>query len=567
MASFVSTKDDFIAGFNIKPGEHLNSLVLNRNENKLKDELNLIFAYQKYSNFGDKSRIPIWVNRAEIYLQDSLVLHNNVPYYALTDVAGSTEPGSVLSEGKWSILHNSTVLKLMEVAGDLTGFLKNEKHKSSIRYDQDTHIFSLNILSNITIYKNGKEYSLYTTDSISINMSTEMGGNYIGLNPETKMLYIVGPTPDFGKDLLVGYVYKNNTEAIIVADERHGAEVDSSWHASHHVDTGAVWRTGGSLSYTLNDDTNISIGVSTPLVIADEDLVHVITHSDTPVNPYEQTLSNASLPVLYITNNMYAQLGNSSEPWVCGTLAQYNDTTTGTLVDALEEQYIPYYLLATNDQQNPVKLIVGRNAYNTEAEAANERFEDYGLALPEMVSMYKIIIHTSITYTNKVVIHKVYRLTSQESSLQNNFSPTNHNTLSGRDLPHQHTISSITNLEDTLNSISGGVNNSVQKTSNVGSAILPSGTSGQRDAVPVDGMIRYNTTNMGFEGFFNGQWQPVGGGQMFGNSIIKTISYNAQTIEENIIVKQGLNGYSVGDITILDNYSITVEDGAIYKIL
>lgn len=80
-------------------------------------------------------------------------------------------------------------------------------------------------------------------------------------------------------------------------------------------------------------------------------------------------------------------------------------------------------------------------------------------------------------------------------------------------------------------------------------------------------MIRYNTTNMGFEGFFNGQWQPVGGGQMFGNSIIKTISYNAQTIEENIIVKQGLNGYSVGDITILDNYSITVEDGAIYKIL
>lgn len=29
----------------------------------------------------------------------------------------------------------------------------------------------------------GKEYSLYTTDSISINMSTEMR-IYIGLNPE-----------------------------------------------------------------------------------------------------------------------------------------------------------------------------------------------------------------------------------------------------------------------------------------------------------------------------------------------------------------------------------------------
>lgn len=237
MASFVSTKNDFITGFNIKPGEHLNSLVLNRNENKLKDELNLIFAYQKYLNFGDKSRIPIWINRAETYQQDSLVLHKDIPYYALVDIAGSTEPGSIASEGKWS------------------------------------------------------------------------------------------------------------------------------------------------------------------------------------------------------------------------------------------------------------------------------------------------------------------------------------------------TINSIINLEDILNSLSGRVNSSVQKTSNVGSAILPSGTSDQRDATPVDGMIRYNTTNMIFEGFFNGQWQPLGGGgssgggQMFGNATIKTISYNAQTIEENIVVTEGLNGYSVGDVTLLDSYSITVENNAIYKIL
>ena len=107
----------------------------------------------------------------------------------------------------------------------------------------------------------------------------------------------------------------------------------------------------------------------------------------------------------------------------------------------------------------------------------------------------------------------------------------------------------------------------VPRTSTTGSARLPVGTTGQRDASPVDGMIRYNSTTMGFEGYFNGQWQSVGGGQMFGNSSVKAVSYNAQTISENITVTAGLNAYSVGDITINNGYTMTVENGSVYKIL
>ena len=107
----------------------------------------------------------------------------------------------------------------------------------------------------------------------------------------------------------------------------------------------------------------------------------------------------------------------------------------------------------------------------------------------------------------------------------------------------------------------------VPRTSTTGSARLPVGTTGQRDASPVDGMIRYNSTTMGFEGYFNGQWQSVGGGQMFGNAIIKAVSYNAQTISENITVTAGLNAYSVGDITINNGYTMTIADGSVYKIL
>ena len=107
----------------------------------------------------------------------------------------------------------------------------------------------------------------------------------------------------------------------------------------------------------------------------------------------------------------------------------------------------------------------------------------------------------------------------------------------------------------------------VVKTSDTGSARLPVGTTGQRDASPVDGMIRYNSTTLGFEGYFNGSWQSVGGGQMFGQALVKAVSYNAQTISENITVTAGLNAYSVGDITINNGYTVTVENGSVYKIL
>lgn len=123
------------------------------------------------------------------------------------------------------------------------------------------------------------------------------------------------------------------------------------------------------------------------------------------------------------------------------------------------------------------------------------------------------------------------------------------------------------NVNITTSAGAGLFDGTVQKTSVTGSARLPVGTTAQRDASPLDGMIRYNSTTMGFEGYFNGQWQSVGGGQMFGNALVKAVSYNAQTISENITVTAGLNAYSVGDITINNGYTMTIENGSVYKSL
>lgn len=107
----------------------------------------------------------------------------------------------------------------------------------------------------------------------------------------------------------------------------------------------------------------------------------------------------------------------------------------------------------------------------------------------------------------------------------------------------------------------------VSKDSDTGAAVLPSGNNAARPAVPIEGMIRFNSEATGFEGYFNGQWQSVGGGQMLGNSIVKTVSYNAQIIDEDIVVPEGLNAYSVGNVSIADGKSITISNNSIYKVL
>ena len=106
----------------------------------------------------------------------------------------------------------------------------------------------------------------------------------------------------------------------------------------------------------------------------------------------------------------------------------------------------------------------------------------------------------------------------------------------------------------------------VSKTSPTGAAFLPSGTTLERP-IPVEGMIRYNSETLGFEGYFNGLWQSVGGGQMLGNAMVKGISYNAQTIDEDIVVPTGVNAYSVGTVTVGPSGSITISNGSIYKVL
>ena len=136
-------------------------------------------------------------------------------------------------------------------------------------------------------------------------------------------------------------------------------------------------------------------------------------------------------------------------------LARYNPVSggVGSLVDVTNNNYMSYWIVATNDSVYPVKAIMGHNQSNKIEDIEAETFGDYGLPVPELVPMYHVILRVDTAYTQNtphVAIAAVYRLTGREVSTATAFSATSHSALTGRGAEDQHPISAITNLQSTL---------------------------------------------------------------------------------------------------------------------
>ena len=58
-----------------------------------------------------------------------------------------------------------------------------------------------------------------------------------------------------------------------------------------------------------------------------------------------------------------------------------------------------------------------------------------------------------------------------------------------------------------------------------------------------------------------------GGGQYLGTGVIKAVGYLSKGINEDLVVPSGLNAFSVGEVILENDASITVENNAIYKVL
>lgn len=106
----------------------------------------------------------------------------------------------------------------------------------------------------------------------------------------------------------------------------------------------------------------------------------------------------------------------------------------------------------------------------------------------------------------------------------------------------------------------------VSKTSATGSAVMPTGTTGERDGSPAAGYLRFNST-LGKPEVYNGTaWGSVGGGAT-GAGGDEVFVENTTTVTTSYTLTTGKNASSVGPITVNSGVSVTVPSGARWVVL
>jgi hypothetical protein len=101
--------------------------------------------------------------------------------------------------------------------------------------------------------------------------------------------------------------------------------------------------------------------------------------------------------------------------------------------------------------------------------------------------------------------------------------------------------------------------NYVERTGATGSALVPNGSTAQRDGSPAAGYLRFNTDTSSFEGYNGASWGSIGGGggSGGGSEFITT----PQTITVNKSIATSTNAGMMGPTVTIDS-GVTVEVGA-----
>ena len=103
---------------------------------------------------------------------------------------------------------------------------------------------------------------------------------------------------------------------------------------------------------------------------------------------------------------------------------------------------------------------------------------------------------------------------------------------------------------------------SVQTTAATGQANMPAGTTAQRTGSPIAGALRFNSTDVSFEGYDGTEWGSIGGGAEDG-----VFYENEQAVSSSYTIVSTKNAMTAGPITINDGVTVTIETGARWVVL
>jgi hypothetical protein len=137
---------------------------------------------------------------------------------------------------------------------------------------------------------------------------------------------------------------------------------------------------------------------------------------------------------------------------------------------------------------------MGRGSYNQIDDAYAEVFDDYGLSLPEFVTMYQVVLKVG-TYTNNAGVQIAgVRLIEDQQASALAFSASSHNSLTDRSATDQHPISAITGLQASLDTKANTSGSNATGTW----AISVSGNAATATSVTWSGILSTPTTISGY---------------------------------------------------------------------
>ena len=319
-----------------------------------------------------------------------------------------------------------------------------------------------------SFFYRGRKVEVTGELSYALDSATEFDtGFYLSLNQQGEFVN-TGRLPDFDNTALALYVHYSsvNQDFIVEGEERHSSARDMLWHKSKHIEDGMVIRKLGTLQWTADDAVQVGIQLTTT-VVADEDMTHIIEHSVTGAEPFKQVLEGSKaavqIPTLVVGADSKLQYTDSLQvPWSISALT-FNDTGTGTLVEATDGKFVNYFLTASHCRKFPVKLIMGRGEYDSLADAEGETLESLGLNFPEIAMLYRLTLvkDDAAGTVGKCKIMSVRKACSklifESSEAQAGTSLSSHHDLLDRNALNAHSMEAITGLVDKLEELRSSI--------------------------------------------------------------------------------------------------------------
>lgn len=105
----------------------------------------------------------------------------------------------------------------------------------------------------------------------------------------------------------------------------------------------------------------------------------------------------------------------------------------------------------------------------------------------------------------------------------------------------------------------------VTKTSATGSAVVPVGTTGERDGTPSAGYLRFNTSATRAEIYNGTAWGSLGGAT--GGGTDDAFYENTNVITTNYTLSTNKNAMSAGPISINAGITVTIPAGSVWSII